>query len=74
MLTPIRDMEKRYIDVGDFTGMVRHSSDAGRQPIDLEKLEALGEKVWPGGGGKEILRMVEKVKAGRPIHLDSPGE
>ena len=74
MLTPIRDMEKRHIDVGDFTGMVRHSSDAGRQPIDLEKLEALGEKVWPGGGGREILRLVERVKAGRPIHFDSPGE
>lgn len=73
MLTPTRDLEKRLLDVADFAGMVRHSMDEGRRPIDLEKLEALGEKVWPGGGGKEILRMVESVKAGRAIHFDSLG-
>ncbi|HBI43982.1 MAG TPA: hypothetical protein DDY78_14200 [Planctomycetales bacterium] len=74
MLTPIRPMGKRQLDVADFMGMVTHSSDQDRQPIDLEKLEVLGEMVWPGGGGKEILRLVERVKAGQAIHLDSPGE
>ena len=73
MLTLTRDVDKRQLDAADFSGMVTHSTDEGRQPIDLEKLEALGEKVWPGGGGKEILRMVERVKAGRAIPLDSLG-
>lgn len=73
MLTPTRDLEKRLLDVADFAGMIRHSMDEGRRPIDLEKLEALGEKVWPGGGGKEILRMVERVKAGQAIHFDMRG-
>ncbi len=73
MLTPTRDLEKRLLDVADFAGMIRHSMDEGRRPIDLEKLETLGEKVWPGGGGKEILRMVERVKAGRSIHFDVRG-
>ena len=39
--------------------------------IDLEKLEALGEKVWSGGGGKQILRLVEQVKAGEAIDLEA---
>jgi hypothetical protein len=60
-------------DAVDFMQMVKHSLDRGRKPIDLAKLEALGEKVWPGGGGKEILRLVEQVKAGRAIHLDALG-
>jgi hypothetical protein len=71
MLTLTRDLGKRQLDAADFTWMVTHSTDEGRQPIDLQWLEALGEKVWPGGGGKEILRLVERVKAGRAIHLDS---
>ena len=74
MVTPMRGMAKRQMDIGDFINMVTHSSDAGSQPIDLEKLEALGDKVWTGGGGKEILRMVEKAKAGRAISLESLGE
>ena len=49
--------------------MVKHSLDEGRQPIDLTVLEALGEMVWPGGGGKEILRLVEEVKAGKVPNL-----
>ena len=53
--------------------MVKHSMDEGRQPIDLQRLEFLGEKVWPGGGGKEILRLVEEVKAGKAISLESLG-
>ena len=50
--------------------MVMHSQDEGQQPIDLHKLAALGEKVWPGGGGEQILRLVEQVKAGRSFNVD----
>ena len=73
-LTLTRDVEARIQDTVDFGRMVKHSSDTGRQPIDLGKLASLGEKVWPGGGGREILRMVERVKAGRAIHFDSLGQ
>jgi hypothetical protein len=64
MLSPNRDPIKRAQDAVDFSLMVKHSVDKGRQPIDLDRLRALGEKVWPGGGGEEILRFVEQVKAG----------
>jgi hypothetical protein len=70
MLTPTRNLEKRGQDVVDFRLMVRHSLDEGQQAIDLGKLAALGEKVWPGGGGKEILLLVEQVKAGRIFNVD----
>jgi hypothetical protein len=73
MLNPTRELGKRQLDAADFTWMVTHSTDEGRQPIDLERLEALGEMVWPEGGGREILRLVEGVKAGRAIPLDSLG-
>ncbi len=69
MLTPTRDMLKRGQDAVDFAAMVKHSQDEGRQAIDLATLEALGEMVWPGGGGKEILRLVEEVKAGKVPNL-----
>jgi hypothetical protein len=70
MLTPTRNLGKRMIDVGDFVNMILHSLDEGQHPIDLARLAALGEKVWPGGGGNEILHLVEQVKAGRSFNLD----
>ena len=73
MLTPARDLDKRMQDAVDFTRMVQHSCDEGRHPIDLPRLVLLGAKVWPEGGGEEIRRLVEQVKAGRAIHLDSLG-
>jgi len=73
MLTPSRSLDKRMQDAVDFTRMVQHASDPGRTAIDSQRLEFLGEKVWPGGGGVEILRMVERVKAGQAISLDSLG-
>jgi nucleotidyltransferase AbiEii toxin of type IV toxin-antitoxin system len=73
MLATSRKLDKRMQDAVDFTRMVQHSLDEGQQPIDLERLEILGEKVWPGGGGEEILRLVEQVKAGRAIDVDSLG-
>jgi hypothetical protein len=69
MLTPMRDAGKRGNDAVDFYNMVNHSQDEGRQPLDLEKLQALGEMVWPGGGGKEILRLVDEAKAGKVPNL-----
>lgn len=74
MVTPNRDPEKRAIDAGDFGWMVKHSMDPGQQAIDLEKLAWLGEKVWRGGGGPEILRLVDQVKAGKPINLEATGQ
>jgi hypothetical protein len=64
MLMPTRDPGKRTVDTSDFYFMVKHSLDAGRTPIDLNKLRALGELVWPGGGGEEILKLVNDAKAG----------
>ncbi len=48
MLSPKRELGKRIMDMADFTFMVAHSLDEGREPIDLRRLEFLGEKVWPG--------------------------
>ena len=73
MRTPTRDLDKRMQDAVDFTRMVQHSADEGRQPLDLSRLETLGEKVWPSGGGKEVLRLVEQVRAGKAFHLDTLG-
>jgi hypothetical protein len=64
-LTAVRSPGKRAQDMIDFFTMVRHSMDEGRKPIDLELLESFGEKVWPGGGGAEILRLVAEAKANR---------
>src|SRR5438128_1959615 len=57
MLTPTRNLQKRQQDVVDFSFMVLHSMDEAQQPIDLSRLADLGEKVWPGGGGEEILHL-----------------
>jgi hypothetical protein len=64
MLTLTRHPKKRAQDALDFAWMVEHSLDEGHQPIDLQKLAALGEMVWPGGGGPEILRLVEEASQG----------
>lgn len=74
MLTRSRHFQKRQMDAIDFGWMVTHSMDPGQRAIDLEKLAWIGEKVWPGGGGEEILRLVEQVKAGRPINLETTGQ
>ena len=63
-LSPTRDAGKRGQDMVDFYSMVKHSLDEGRDPIDLDRVAELGELVWPGGGGKEILYFVEQAKAG----------
>jgi hypothetical protein len=65
ILTLSRDPLKTGQDALDFAGMVRHSIVDGHHPLDLEKLRELGEKVWPGGGGAKIARLVEGAKEGR---------
>ncbi len=70
MLTPNRNLGKRMVDIGDFVHMVEHSLEKGRISIDLDKLAILGEKVWPGGGGAELLRLVEYAKTGRGFSID----
>jgi hypothetical protein len=74
MVTPTRSLLKRRQDIIDFEWMVIHSMDEGRQAIDLQKLQMLGEKVCPGGGGAEVLHLVDMVKAGKPINLDATGK
>jgi hypothetical protein len=64
MLVLNRDKIKRAQDAVDFATMVKHSLDEGRTPIDMEWLRELGELVWAGGGGEEIVRFVEQAKAG----------
>jgi hypothetical protein len=71
MLTPTRNLKKRIQDTLDFSWMVEHSLDPGQETIDLEELRLLGEKVWPGGGGEEILRMVQEVKKGGAVDLNA---
>jgi len=71
MLSLNRDPGKRLTDAGDFTKMVRHSMDEGQKAIELDVLQELGEKVWPGGGGKEILGLVEQIKRGEIIDMKS---
>jgi len=70
MLALSRPPLKRAQDMVDFGLMVAHSTEEGQQPIDLERLLLLGEKVWPGGGGAEILRLVEEVKQGKVPSLN----
>jgi hypothetical protein len=69
MLSVGRSPIKRGQDGIDFATMIQHSLDEGRQPVDLELLEELGEKVWPHGGGQEILHCVELAKAGQVPNL-----
>jgi hypothetical protein len=73
MISPMRRLAKRQQDIVDFSWMVTHSMDEGQRDINLKRLEFLGEKVWPAEGGEEILRLVDEVKAGKAIHLDSLG-
>ena len=69
MLNPSRELDQRMQDAVDFTRMVGLAGNEGSEPINLDRLVSLGEMVWPGGGGKEILQFVERVKSGKAIQL-----
>src|SRR5262245_25026066 len=63
MVSPFRATDKKYIDAADFMRIV------GANPaIDLDKLVQLGRRVYPGGG-KEIVEMVRRVRAGERLEL-----
>jgi hypothetical protein len=63
MVLPHRAAEKKMFDGGDFIAIVKNNLD-----VDLAVLERLGELVYTGGG-KEILKLVADVKAGRKLEL-----
>lgn len=63
MVSLLREDEKKHYDAGDFIRMVKHNPD-----IDLAKLAELGELVYPGGG-KEVVEMVRRVRAGESLTL-----
>ena len=71
-LNPLREPGKRAQDLVDFYFMVKHSKDEGREPIDLAALSELGEMVWPGGGGKEILDLFQQATTGQVPSLNPP--
>jgi hypothetical protein len=72
MLTLSRDPGKTAQDAVHFFYMVKHSTEEEQRPIDLENLRELGEKVRPGGGGVEIVRLVEEAKGGKVPSVNPP--
>lgn len=63
MISLMRVDEKKLQDAADFIDIVKKNDD-----IDLESLERLGEIVY-NGGGKEILELVRKIRAGEKLEL-----
>jgi len=58
-----RQLPKKLRDAGDFADMVLHN-----KKLDVKLLVELGELVYEGGG-KEIVKIVGDVKAGRRLEL-----
>jgi hypothetical protein len=54
---------KKHLDAHDFIVMVQQNPE-----IDLEKLEQLGDLIY-SGGGKEVVEMIRKVRAGEKLVL-----
>jgi hypothetical protein len=71
MLTLERNPAKRLQDAADFTKMVQRSLESGGQPVDLERLQDLGDLIWSEGGGAELLSLVEQVRRGEVVNLHS---
>jgi hypothetical protein len=63
MVSIVRAEEKKYRDASDFMRIVKTNPN-----IDLELLEELGDLVYPGGG-KEIIELVRKIRAGEKLQL-----
>jgi hypothetical protein len=63
MISLMRVDEKKLVDAADFIDMVKKNTD-----IDLEVLEKLGDIVY-NGGGKEIIELVRRVRAGEKLEL-----
>ena len=58
-----RAPEDRYRDAHDFIRMVKNNED-----LDLKKLADLASLIYPEGG-KDVLEMVKKVRAGEMLQL-----
>jgi hypothetical protein len=63
MISPNREIRKKYQDAHDFMAMVERHPD-----IDLDKLAELGELVYHGGGA-ELVKMVGQARRGETLNL-----
>lgn len=63
MISLTRSDDKKHFDAGDFIRMVK-----ANPLIDLEKLRALGQLVY-NGGGDELVEKVRQVRAGEKLVL-----
>jgi hypothetical protein len=63
MISLMRADERKLQDAVDFMEIVKRNSE-----IDLEKLAELGDLIY-NGGGKEIVEMVRKIRAGEKLRL-----
>lgn len=64
MVSRNRDIPKKLSDASDFAQMVlRNHAD-----INFDRLRSLGDAVYTGGG-QELMRFVEDVKAGKPLRV-----
>ncbi|MBM4067446.1 MAG: hypothetical protein FJ271_00670 [Planctomycetes bacterium] len=63
MISLTRSDEKKHMDAHDFIRMVRVNPE-----IDSDRLAALGELVY-AGGGQEIAEKVRQVRAGETLRL-----
>jgi hypothetical protein len=63
MVSIVRADGKKLRDASDFVIMVKANPS-----IDVELLAELGELVYPGGG-KEIVEIVRKIRAGEKLQL-----
>lgn len=63
MISLMRADKKKLQDAADFIDIVERNTD-----IDLEMLEKLGDVVY-NGGGKAILELVRKIRAGEKLEL-----
>lgn len=64
MISLMRVDKKKLQDAADFIDIVEKNA----AEIDLEQLEKLGDIVY-NGGGKEIIEMVRKIRAGEKLRL-----
>lgn len=64
MISLTREDDKKHTDASDFINMVR----TNQEKIDSEKLRLLGETVYTGGGA-EVVKYVEDIKAGRRLKI-----
>jgi hypothetical protein len=62
-VSPWRERKRKMRDAVDFAWIVEANPE-----VDLQKLAQLGERVYRGGG-KEIVDMVRRVRAGEPLEL-----